>query len=270
MATTAETDVSQLSFEAALARLEEIVRTLEKGEAPLDQSIELYQEGDRLQAALRGAAQGRAGADRADRVRKRRQAGGAQALRCRLRPSTGSRTSSTPRRGASRADVDGFFAELLAPDRRQPRAALRSDAPRRDRRRQAASSVAHRRRFAAVRDRPRSGASRRLRDRGDPRLFADPRRSAVHGRCRPAARQGDRAQGLRRGGGGACRRQPPCAGVRDSRPSRDPRGPVGPVRPRARAGARRRPDRHGRRADDGPRRRGRSSSTCRRSPGCSS
>ena len=38
----------ELSFEAALARLEEIVRMLEKGEAPLDQSIELYQEGDRL------------------------------------------------------------------------------------------------------------------------------------------------------------------------------------------------------------------------------
>jgi exodeoxyribonuclease VII small subunit len=38
----------ELSFEAALKRLEEIVRTLEKGEAPLDQSIELYQEGDRL------------------------------------------------------------------------------------------------------------------------------------------------------------------------------------------------------------------------------
>ena len=45
---TAETDVSQLSFEDALKRLEEIVRTLEKGEAPLDHSIELYQEGDRL------------------------------------------------------------------------------------------------------------------------------------------------------------------------------------------------------------------------------
>jgi exodeoxyribonuclease VII small subunit len=55
----AETDVSQLSFEAALARLEEIVRTLEKGEAPLDRSIELYQEGDRLkrhcEARLRDA-----------------------------------------------------------------------------------------------------------------------------------------------------------------------------------------------------------------------
>ena len=41
-------DIASLSFEAALARLEEIVRTLEKGEAPLDQSIELYQEGERL------------------------------------------------------------------------------------------------------------------------------------------------------------------------------------------------------------------------------
>jgi exodeoxyribonuclease VII small subunit len=39
---------AELSFEAALERLEEIVRTLEKGEAPLDRSIELYQEGDKL------------------------------------------------------------------------------------------------------------------------------------------------------------------------------------------------------------------------------
>ena len=39
---------TDLSFEAALKRLEEIVRTLEQGEAPLDQSIELYQEGDKL------------------------------------------------------------------------------------------------------------------------------------------------------------------------------------------------------------------------------
>ncbi|MBA3526020.1 MAG: exodeoxyribonuclease VII small subunit [Sphingomonas sp.] len=41
-------DPAELSFEAALKRLEEIVRTLEAGEAPLDQSIELYQEGDKL------------------------------------------------------------------------------------------------------------------------------------------------------------------------------------------------------------------------------
>jgi exodeoxyribonuclease VII small subunit len=41
-------DLSQLSFEAALKRLEEIVRKLESGEATLDESIELYGEGDRL------------------------------------------------------------------------------------------------------------------------------------------------------------------------------------------------------------------------------
>ena len=37
-----------LSFEAALKRLEEIVRSLESGEAPLDEAIKLYEEGDRL------------------------------------------------------------------------------------------------------------------------------------------------------------------------------------------------------------------------------
>jgi exodeoxyribonuclease VII small subunit len=49
-ADTADTagPASELSFEDALKRLEEIVRLLERGEAPLDQSIELYQEGDRL------------------------------------------------------------------------------------------------------------------------------------------------------------------------------------------------------------------------------
>jgi exodeoxyribonuclease VII small subunit len=41
-------EITQLSFEAALKRLEEIVRKLESGEASLDQSIDLYGEGDRL------------------------------------------------------------------------------------------------------------------------------------------------------------------------------------------------------------------------------
>jgi exodeoxyribonuclease VII small subunit len=39
---------AELSFEAALKRLEEIVRQLESGEAPLDDAIKLYEEGDRL------------------------------------------------------------------------------------------------------------------------------------------------------------------------------------------------------------------------------
>ena len=41
-------DVAELSFEAALKRLEEIVRKLESGEASLDEAITLYGEGDRL------------------------------------------------------------------------------------------------------------------------------------------------------------------------------------------------------------------------------
>lgn len=41
-------DVSILSFEDALKRLEEIVRKLESGEAALGEAIKLYEEGDRL------------------------------------------------------------------------------------------------------------------------------------------------------------------------------------------------------------------------------
>ncbi|MEM8695207.1 MAG: exodeoxyribonuclease VII small subunit [Pseudomonadota bacterium] len=42
------TDIATLSFEAALEELEAIVRKLEAGEAPLDESIELYARGDKL------------------------------------------------------------------------------------------------------------------------------------------------------------------------------------------------------------------------------
>jgi exodeoxyribonuclease VII small subunit len=41
-------NISELSFEAALKRLEEIVRTLESGDATLDESIRLYGEGEQL------------------------------------------------------------------------------------------------------------------------------------------------------------------------------------------------------------------------------
>ena len=40
--------IAELSFEAALRRLEDIVRKLEAGDTPLDQAIDLYAEGDRL------------------------------------------------------------------------------------------------------------------------------------------------------------------------------------------------------------------------------
>lgn len=41
-------EAEQLSFEDALARLEAIVRELEQGKAPLEQSIRLFEEGNRL------------------------------------------------------------------------------------------------------------------------------------------------------------------------------------------------------------------------------
>ena len=40
--------VEEMTFEQALAELETIVRTLEQGSAALDESIELYQRGDKL------------------------------------------------------------------------------------------------------------------------------------------------------------------------------------------------------------------------------
>ena len=40
----------KLTFEKALSRLEEIVSQLEKGDAPLDESLKLFEEGAKLTA----------------------------------------------------------------------------------------------------------------------------------------------------------------------------------------------------------------------------
>lgn len=63
--------ISEMSFEQALQALEEIVTQLERGDVPLDKSIDLYERGERLRAACQDrldAAQARiekivAGAD---------------------------------------------------------------------------------------------------------------------------------------------------------------------------------------------------------------
>jgi exodeoxyribonuclease VII small subunit len=41
-------DIASLSFETALAELESIVEQLEKGQVPLERSIELYERGEGL------------------------------------------------------------------------------------------------------------------------------------------------------------------------------------------------------------------------------
>lgn len=42
--------ISSMSFEEALRALEQVVRMLESGEAKLDESIDLYERGERLRA----------------------------------------------------------------------------------------------------------------------------------------------------------------------------------------------------------------------------
>lgn len=44
-------DIEQMSFEQALAALEGIVQQLERGDVPLDESITLYERGEKLRAA---------------------------------------------------------------------------------------------------------------------------------------------------------------------------------------------------------------------------
>ncbi len=42
------TEISNLSFEDALKALEEVVRRLESGDVPLDESLDLYERGEAL------------------------------------------------------------------------------------------------------------------------------------------------------------------------------------------------------------------------------
>ncbi|MGN1030744.1 MAG: exodeoxyribonuclease VII small subunit, partial [Butyricicoccaceae bacterium] len=44
--------MENMTFEQAMKRLEEIVNVLEKGEAPLDKSMALFEEGTKLSAYL--------------------------------------------------------------------------------------------------------------------------------------------------------------------------------------------------------------------------
>jgi exodeoxyribonuclease VII small subunit len=50
MADDKNADVAAMPFEAALAELERIVTDLERGEVPLEQSVEMYERGERLKA----------------------------------------------------------------------------------------------------------------------------------------------------------------------------------------------------------------------------
>jgi len=48
MADTANTDVAKLTFEKALAELEQIVQKLERGDVALEESVTIYERGEAL------------------------------------------------------------------------------------------------------------------------------------------------------------------------------------------------------------------------------
>lgn len=48
---TEHTNIDQMSFEDALRALEDVVTQLERGDVPLDDSITLYERGEKLRAA---------------------------------------------------------------------------------------------------------------------------------------------------------------------------------------------------------------------------
>jgi len=48
-----EEKMNEMTFEVAIARLEEIVRLLESGNAPLDQSLSLFERIDQAESALK-------------------------------------------------------------------------------------------------------------------------------------------------------------------------------------------------------------------------
>ena len=50
MTTDNTPDISEMSFEDALKALQQVVRQLEDGEVPLDQSITLYERGEKLRS----------------------------------------------------------------------------------------------------------------------------------------------------------------------------------------------------------------------------
>ena len=177
-------DLTDMNFEEALKALEDVVRRLESGEVPLDESIDLYERGEKLrkhcQARL-DAAQARiekivAGPTARPRAPSRSTPG---------RPDVGLDLADDPlTRGFQRVqrEVDERFEQLLpVPDDARARLieAMRHAAIGGGKRLRPLLLTATAEMFGVG---ARVRGARRLRDRIDPRLFADPRRSAVHGR----------------------------------------------------------------------------------------
>ena len=203
-----------MSFEDALAELEQIVRRLEAGQVKLDDAISVYERGAQLKRHCErklNEAQQRVerivvGPDGADR------GGAGEHLTDTLWPDA----VGVPRGAGAGGEPDRFGARSAArraarTSRRGCCEAMRYSALASG---QAAAPVPGAGQRAAVRRRPAQRAAGRGGGRDGPRLFAGARRPAGDGRQRSAARPADLPQGVRRGDRGARRRRALDHGVR--------------------------------------------------------
>ena len=94
-------DIKKMPFERAIEELESIVKRLEEGKVPLEESVAIYERGEALKGALRGVAAPGRSAGGEDHPRRRRQADRQRAARRGLRPGPGrrNRQGGTPRGG---------------------------------------------------------------------------------------------------------------------------------------------------------------------------
>ena len=82
MADANHADVKKLPFERAIEELESIIKRLEEGKVPLEESVAIYERGEALKQPLRGIAESRRGARGEDHARCVRQAERHRAAGC--------------------------------------------------------------------------------------------------------------------------------------------------------------------------------------------
>ena len=64
MAETGNTDIKKLTFEQAIDQLETIVKRLEEGKVPLEESVAIYERGEQLKRRCAPATAGRSSSRR--------------------------------------------------------------------------------------------------------------------------------------------------------------------------------------------------------------
>ena len=82
MADNPNADVAKLSFEKALAELEQIVQKLERGDVALEESVTIYERGEVLKRRCEELLRAGRSAGREDHARRDRQADRHRAAGC--------------------------------------------------------------------------------------------------------------------------------------------------------------------------------------------